>query len=324
MPTIVGKEVGPAGYGLLGFTWCAEPTPEPQSTEVMNAALALGANFWNGGELYGTPEHNSLHLLHNYFVKHPEAADKVVLSVKGALVPGEMIPDGSEENLRRSVDECLRVLDGVKELDIFQCARLDPKYPVEEIIGHLANLVKEGKFKGIGLSEVNAETIRRAHKVHPIATVEVELSLWSPEILENGVAATCAELGIPIVAYSPLGRGALTGRVTIISDIPVGDPRNYLPRFQKDALAANQKFVDEVASFSQKKGITPAQTALNWVRTLSNDSNMPTIIPIPSAKSKERVAENLQTLPLFSAEEMKEIDDMIKESNIIGARYSSR
>ncbi|OAX83439.1 hypothetical protein ACJ72_02202 [Emergomyces africanus] len=323
MPTIVGKEVGPTGYGLMGFTWCTEPTPEPQYTEAMNEAISLGANYWNGGEIYGTPEYNSLHMLHNYFAKHPENADKVFLSMKGALGRGVLIPDGSEENIRRSVDECLRVLDGVKEIDLFQCARLDPKYPVEEIIGHLAKLMKEGKFKSIGLSEVDAETIRRAHKVHPIAAVEVELSLWCPDILENGVAAACKELGIPMVAYSPLGRGALTGRITKPSDIPAGDIRNYLPRFQEAALAANKKFVGKIESFAQRKGITPAQTALNWIRTLSNDSNMPTIIPIPSAKSKERVAENLQTLPLFSAEEMKEIDEMVKESNIVGARYPS-
>ncbi|EGC42997.1 pyridoxal reductase [Histoplasma capsulatum var. duboisii H88] len=321
MPTVVGKEVGPTGYGLMGFTWCAQPTPEPQYTEAMNAALSLGANLWNGGEIYGTPEHNSLHIIHKFFTQHPEAADKVVLSIQGGMARGELAPDGSEGNLRTSVDECLRVLDGVKELDLFHISRLDPKYPVEETIRHLAKMVKEGKLKGIGLSEVDAETIRRAHKVHPIAAVEVELSLWSPDILENGVATTCAELGIPIVAYSPLGRGALTGRIAKPSDIPQGDIRNYLPRFQEAALAANQEFVDDVISFAERKKITPAQAALNWVRTLNNDKNMPTIIPIPSAKSKERVSENLQTLPPFSAEDMKEIDEMIKASNIIGDRY---
>ncbi|PGH15555.1 hypothetical protein AJ79_02337 [Helicocarpus griseus UAMH5409] len=321
MPTLLEKEVGPTGYGLMGFTWRPQPVPEPQYIEAMNTALSLGANFWNGGELYGPPEHNSLHILRNYFAKHPEAADKVVLSIKGGLKPGQLVPDGSEENLRRSVEECLKVLDGTKELDIFECARLDPKYSVEETIGHLAAMVKEGKFKGISLSEVDAETIRRAHKVHPIVAVEVELSLWSPDILENGVAATCAELGIPVVAYSPLGRGALTGKITKPSDIPQGDIRHHLPRFQEDAFAANQKFIDGIVSLAQRKGMTAAQVALNWIRTLSNDSNMPTIIPIPGATTNERVTENLRTLPLFSAEEMKELDEMIKASKIVGGRY---
>jgi pyridoxine 4-dehydrogenase len=128
----------------------------------LNTALGQGANFWNAGELYGTPSHNSLHMLNNYFSKHPEAADKVVLSIKGGLKPGELGLDGSEANIRRSVDECLRVLDGKKSIDIFECARVDPAYTVEYMVGILAKLVNEGKIKSIGLSEVGAETIRRA------------------------------------------------------------------------------------------------------------------------------------------------------------------
>ncbi|ODH44689.1 hypothetical protein ACO22_00846 [Paracoccidioides brasiliensis] len=321
LPTLAGKDVGHTGYGLMGFTWRQVPTSEPQYTEAMNTAISLGANFWNGGEIYGTPEHNSLHILRNYFAKHPEAAEKVVLSIKGGMIKGQLKPDGSEENLRRSVDDCLSILDGTKEIDIFECARLDPKYPVEETIGHLAKMVKEGKFKAIGLSEVDAETIRRAHIVHPIASVEVELSLWTPDILKNGVASTCAELGIPIVAYSPLGRGALAGGVTKASDLPEGDIRRNYPRFQDEAMATNIIFIENVKSFAQRKGITAAQAALNWERTLSNSSNMPTIIPIPGATTKERVMENMQTMPLFSAEEMREIDEMISASTIIGGRY---
>jgi pyridoxine 4-dehydrogenase len=175
----------------------------------MKTALSLGANFWNGGELYGTPERNSLHLLNEYFTKYPEDADKVVLSIKGATIPGKGFPDGSKTNVQRSLDECLKVLDGKKFLDLFEPARVDPNVPIEETIGYIAEYVKAGKLGGICLSEVNANTIRRAVKVHPIAAVEVELSLWSTNILENGVAQTCAELGIPIVAYSPLGRGFL-------------------------------------------------------------------------------------------------------------------
>jgi len=175
----------------------------------MRTALTEGAVFWNGGELYGTPERNSLHLLAEYFTKYPDDASKVVLSIKGGTLPGSVIHDCGRENVRRSIDECLRVLDGKKFLDLFECARVDPNVPIEETIGYIAEYVKEGKVGGISLSEVSAKSIRRAHKVHPIAAVEVELSLWQTEILENGVAETCAELGIPIVAYSPLGRGFL-------------------------------------------------------------------------------------------------------------------
>ena len=179
----------------------------------MKTALERGANNWNGGELYGTPERNSLHLLNEYFTKYPEDADKVVLSIKGGMVPGQMQVDGSKAGVQRSIDECLRVLDGKKFLDLFECARVDPNIPVEETIAAIAEYVKAGKLGGISLSEVNANTIRRAAKVHKISAVEVELSLWHTEILENGVAQACAELDIPIIAYSPLGRGFLVSQI---------------------------------------------------------------------------------------------------------------
>jgi len=145
------------------MTWNPNPPPEETCFESLDTALALGANFWNAGELYGTPERNSMHLLHNYFARHPDRADQVVLSVKGGLKRGELTPDGSEANIRRSVDECLRVLGGTKSIDIFQCARQDPNTTVEQTVTILAQLVREGKIKAIGLSEVDAETIRRAY-----------------------------------------------------------------------------------------------------------------------------------------------------------------
>lgn len=145
-----------------GMTWRPQPPAQEVCFETLNTALELGANFWNGGELYGTPEYNSLHLLNKYFTKYPENAEKVVLSIKGGLKKGELVPDSSEANIRRSVDECLLQLDGKKTIDIFECARQDPKFSVESTIEVLATYVKEGKIGGIGLSEVDAETIRRA------------------------------------------------------------------------------------------------------------------------------------------------------------------
>lgn len=145
------------------MTWVPQPPPTETCFETLNKALELGANFWNGGELYGTPDYNSLHLLHKYFTEYPENAEKVVLSIKGGLKAGQLVPDGSEENIRRSVHECLRVLDGKKKIDIFECARQDPKTTVEQTVSVLAQYVTEGKIGGIGLSEVDAETIRRAY-----------------------------------------------------------------------------------------------------------------------------------------------------------------
>ncbi|KAJ5489311.1 Pyridoxal reductase [Penicillium diatomitis] len=321
MPTLVGKEIGPIGYGTMRMTWQPEPPSQEVCFETLNKTLELGANCWNAGELYGTPEYNSLHLLNKYFSKYPQNADKVVLSIKGGLKPGELAPDGSEKNLRRSVDECLRVLDGKKTIDIFQAARQDPNYPVEHTIEVLAKYVQEGKIGGIGLSEVDAETIRRAHKVHPIAAVEVELSLWSTDPLENDIAKTCAELNIPLVAYSPLGRGVLTGSLTSAEDIPEGDFRRHLPRFQGENFQHNLKLVKEVKNLATGKNVTPGQIALAWVRTLSNKPGMPTVIPIPGGTTVDKVIQNMSGVDALTDEDMAEIDAILKQHTMAGTRY---
>lgn len=180
----------------------------------MRAALSTGANNWNGGEFYGTSEYNSLHLLNQYFTEYPEDADKVVISIKGGIDPktGEM--DGTKAGVQRTIDNCLEVLDGKKFLDLFEFGRVDMSVPLEETVGYMAEYVKAGKLGGISLSEVSAQSIRKAHAVHPISAVEVEFSMYATEILENGVASTCAELGIPIIAYSPMGRGFLVSLFT--------------------------------------------------------------------------------------------------------------
>ncbi|OAP60718.1 hypothetical protein AYL99_05720 [Fonsecaea erecta] len=333
MPTtvkILGKPIGPIGYGLMGLTWRPSPQPASESFKAMETALSQGANFWNGGELYGKPERHSCHLLNEYFKLHPEDADKVVLSIKGGLVPGQLKPDGSAANIRRSVEDCLKVLDGTKSIDIFECARLDHNVPLEETIGALAQLVKEGKIGGIGLSEVKASTIEKAHAIHPIAAVEVEVSLWTTDILRNGVAATCAKLDIPIVAYSPLSRGALAGdTIRRHADIPEGDIRKHMPRFQDDVLEYNNQIVDEVQRLAEKKGVTKAQVAIAWVRSLSGRTittengeqiTLGTIIPIPGATKPERIVENTTIVDL-SDDEMKEIAEILKRNPVKGHRY---
>lgn len=270
--------------------------------------------------MYGTPERNSCHLLNEYFTKYPEDASKVVLSIKGGLKKGEMAPDGSEKNIRRSIDDCLKALDGKKSIDVFECARVDPNTPIEVTIAAFQKCVDEGKIRGISLSEVKAETIRRASKVAPIACVEVELSLWATDILHNGVASTCAELGIPIVAYSPLMRGALTDQIKTLDDIPEGDFRRSLPKFQPDVIAANRKLTDEIDKLASRKDCTKPQIALAWCRALSGRPGMPTIIPIPGATTEARVLENGKEVEL-TEQDMKEIDEILKENEIVGDRY---
>lgn len=284
----------------------------------MTAALNNGANFWNGGEIYGPPDRNSLHVLNAYFKQNPSAAEKVVLSIKGGAERGGLMPDGSEENVRASVGECLRILDGTIKLDIFECARVDPKTPIEVTIGVLKKLVGEGKIGGIGLSEVSAKTIRRAHAVHPIAAVEGELSLWALDNLENEVLSTCAELGILFVAYSPLGRGVLTGQVKKLEDIDE-EVRN-MPKFQPDVLDKSLQLVVKLEAIAKTKECTMPQLALAWVKHLSEKPGMPVIVPIPGATTEARVNENCKDV-VMTDEEAKEIEAVLEIHAVRGARY---
>lgn len=320
MPQLTGKPVGDIGYGLMGLTWRPSPPSQDQSFAAMRTALSLGANNWNGGELYGPPERNSLHLLNEYFTQYPEDAEKVVLSIKGGVVPGQMKPDGSKEGVRRSIDECLKVLDGKKFLDLFECARVDPATPIEDTVGYIAEYVKAGKIGGIGLSEVSAASIRKAHKIHPIAAVEAELSLWSTDILENGVASTCAELGIPIIAYSPLGRGFLTGRYQKYSDIEKDSKLHLFDRFKPEVFDENVKLLHAVEDIAKAKKATPAQIALGWVLAQSGAQGMPTIIPIPGATTSARIEENMKPVKL-SPDDMSALNEILKKFAPLGGRY---
>ena len=286
----------------------------------MKAALNSGANFWNGGEIYGKPHANSLHLLNRYFTKYPEDADKVVISIKGSISPTKMAPDNSEKNIRRSIDECLKVLDGKKFLDLFEPARQDPNVPLEETMNAMAQYIKEGKLGGISLSEVTEDQIRNAHKLHEVSTVEVEMSLHTPDILYNGVAKACAELDIPIAAYSPVGRGLLTATFSKPEDLAKGDIRHHLPRFQAGNMEKNAAMGQEVQKVATAKGCTPAQVALAWVRSHSGREGLGTIIPIPGSTNAERTVENNVEVTL-SEEEFKEMGEIMKKTEVAGDRY---
>ena len=318
--TLAGSPVGSTGFGLMGLTWRPNPVSQDQAFAAMKAALDNGANFFNGGELYGTPERNSLHLLREYFEKYPEDAKKVVLSIKGGLVKGGMKPDGSPENVRRSIDECLTQLAGTKKLDLFECARVDPQTPIEVTMRTADEYVQAGKLGGISLSECSAETIRRAAKVAKISAVEVEYSLWATEIQDNGVLKTCGELGIPIVAYSPLGRGFLTGQVKSRDDLAEDDHRRHLPRFSEENFPKNLDLIHQLEKLAKRKGCTPGQIGVAWVKAQSERDGNPVIIPIPGATTVERVKENLVDVDL-SENDLKEIDSILASTEIHGERY---
>lgn len=286
----------------------------------MKAALNSGANLWNGGELYGKPHANSLHLLNRYFTKYPDDAGKVIISIKGSVSPTKMGPDNSEKNIRRSIDECLKVLDGKKFLDLFEPARQDPNVPLEETMNAMAKYIEEGKLGGISLSEVTEDQIRNAQKSHKVAAVEVEMSLHSPDILNNGVAKTCAELDIPVIAYSPIGRGLLTATFTKPEDIDKGDIRHHLPRFQPGNMEKNAAMGQEVLKVAKAKGCTPAQVALAWVRSYNGKEGFGTIIPIPGSTTAERAIENASEVTLSNGE-LQEIEEIMKKTEVAGGRY---
>lgn len=321
MATITNKPAGLIGYGMMNLTWRPEPIPDPQAFATMKAALEAGSNMWNASPFYGTPEANSLLLLNRYFTKYPEDAEKVILSVKDAQIPGQMKISGARDDLRRSIDRCLKMLDGKKFLDIFEMARQDADTPLKESVDTMAEYVKAGKIGGIGLSEVSPEQIRANHFLHPVAAVEVELSLQTPDILDNGVAATCGELGIPIVAYSPLGRGLLTATMTKPEDLDAGDIRHRLPRFGHENMEKNAQMGAELQKIAKAKGCSPAQVAIAWARSWEKKPGMPTIIPIPGSTTAERATENGKIVTL-NAEEIEEIDALRKRNVAVGERYA--
>lgn len=270
--TLAGHKVGSTGFGLMGFTWRGPRNPpQEQAFAAMKEALKHGANFWNGGEIYGNPERNSLHLLREYYDKYPEDVKKTVVSIKGGCEKGGMKPVGTRENTQRSIQECIDVAGAeVMKRGLWESARVDLETPVEITMRAAKEFVDAGKLGGISLSECSAETIRRPAAVAKIEAVEIEYSLLATEIVDNGVASTCAELGIPVIAYSPLGRGFLTGQVKSRDDLPEGDLRRHFPRFSEENFDKNFKLVEEVQKLADKKGVTPGQVGMAWVSTLCN------------------------------------------------------
>ncbi|KAK2591776.1 hypothetical protein QQS21_010535 [Conoideocrella luteorostrata] len=321
MPQVLGNEVGSIGYGLMGFTWRPEPTPTGQAIEAMKAALESGLTLWNGAEFYGTAECNSMTLLKAYFSKYPEDADKVTLAMKGGMDPETHAPDGSPQGTRRSLDNIINGLGGLKKLDGFAPSRRDPNTPLETTYGVIQReYIDTGKLGAVYLSECNANTIREAAKHAQIGAVEVEMSMFTPDILANGIAEACAELNIPIMAYSPMGRGILTGRFKQVSDIKDRGIMTVLPRFQPGAFEHNLQLVDQVDTIAKKKGCTSGQLAIAWVRKHSNRPGLPTIIPLPGATAAARVRENAKLVDI-TEEEFSEINLIVKNFEAVGNRY---
>ncbi|EAS33660.3 pyridoxal reductase [Coccidioides immitis RS] len=316
------KSLPVTGFGLLGMTWRPKVTPDERAFPAMKAAIANGATIWSSSSIYGmAPEEPTagLSLLRRYFTKYPEDAEKVTLFIRACMDGKTLTQACTRDGVRASAEECNRMLGGAKKIDIFGPARMDPNVPVEETISALKELVEEGQVGAVGLSEVGAQTIRKAHAICPLSVVEVEFSLWSTDILTNGVASACKELGVPILTYAPLGYGFLTGQVRKLEDIPKGDIRHMFGRFQPEHFPKNLELVDKVNEFAKQKSITPAQVALAWIRAHSNTEKCGTIIPIPGATEAKRVDENCKVIEL-SAEEKARLDNILESIPVSGGR----
>ena len=317
--TIADRPVGPIGFGMGGLTSHLKQPPiqTQDAIDTLKAALDAGANCWNAGTNYGTPEYNSLHLLNAYFTKYPEDADKVVVSVKSCFEFGTGIHVDAQ-SVRDSIEHCLKVIDGKCRIDVFQAARLDPNVPVEETVGAIAEYLKAGKIGGVGLSECSVESIKQAVAVTPIAAVEVEVSMFETGIFRNGIAEACKKNSIPIVAYSPLNRGFLSGQIRRQEDLPEKDFRHMMPRWQADAFDHNFKLVEEAEKVAKQKGCSSVQVALAWVVAQTESVGVP-VIPIPGASSISRLRENMESV-MLSDEELKGIDEVLEKTEVKGGR----
>ncbi|MBU6441160.1 MAG: aldo/keto reductase [Betaproteobacteria bacterium] len=309
-----GPLVSALGLGCMGMSEFYGPSDDARSLATIERALDLGVNLLDTADMYGAG-HNEQLLGRAIRARR----DEVVLATKFGNMRGPnrefLGVNGRPEYVREACDASLRRL-GVDHIDLYYQHRVDPAVPIEDTVGAMAELVRAGKVRWLGLSEAAPATIRRAHAVHPISALQTEYSLWSREP-EDELLGTVRELGIGFVAYSPLGRGFLTGSIRKAEDLDAGDFRRNSPRFQSEALDANLRLADRVRSIAAERGCTPAQLALAWLLARGED-----VVPIPGTRSTQRLEENLGALELrLSAEDVARLDRELPPGAARGERY---
>jgi aryl-alcohol dehydrogenase-like predicted oxidoreductase len=311
-----GPLVSALGLGCMGMSFAYGPADEAESLRVLHRYLELGGNFLDTAEIYGP--YTNEELLGRFL--RDVARDSMVIATKFGFrinADGTRGLDSSPANVRRACDASLKRL-GIETIDLFYQHRVDPKVPIEETVGAMAGLVSAGKVRALGLSEAGPETLRRAAKVHPIAALQTEYSLWSRDVETNGVLATCRQLGITFVPYSPLGRGFLTGAIQKLEDLDPTDWRRANPRFGEKALQANLKLVETVKELAGRKGSTLAQLVLAWVLAQGND-----MVPIPGTKRVHYLEENMGALNVKLTEsDLQEISARLAQIEVFGERYA--
>jgi aryl-alcohol dehydrogenase-like predicted oxidoreductase len=312
-----GPEVSAIGLGCMGMSEFYGAASEQQSNATINHAIDRGVTFLDTADMYGVGKNEEL-----VGLAIRDRRDEVFLATKFGNVrgpSGEFLGvKGDPQYVRSACDNSLRRL-GVEVIDLYYQHRVDPNVPIEDTVGAMVRLKEEGKIRYLGLSEAAPRTIRRAQAVHQITAVQTELSLWSRDA-EAEVIPTIRELGIGYVAYSPLGRGFLTGQIKSTNDFPEDDFRKHQPRFQGENFEKNIQLVHQVGKMAQEKGCTTAQLALAWVLAQGDD-----IVPIPGTRHERYLDDNIRALEVkLSADDLKQLDEILPPGAAAGQRYHER
>lgn len=315
-----GEQLSALGLGCMGMSFAYGPTDDKESLATLEKALDLGINFWDTADMYANGANEEL--ISKILVPN---RDKVFIATKfgfrfkdGIAGPSSAKGtyfDGSPAWMKVAVEKSLKRLK-IDTIDLYYAHRVDPNIPIEETVGAMADLVREGKVRYLGLSETSATSLRKAHAVHPIAALQSEYSLLTRDV-ENGILQTTRELGISLIPYSPLARGLVTNTLDVAT-FAADDFRRTLPRYQQENIANNNRLVVEFAALAGSKDCTPAQLALAWVLAQGED-----IIPIPGTKKRKYLEENVGTINVnLTSADLTAINELIKRYPIVGERYS--